>query len=121
MELGSKTHYRCRYCDSPLALTDDILSRSFSCRRGRAFLFNNVVNVTVGPQEERMMISGMHVVEDVFCCCCGQIIGWKYIAAHEKSQKYKEGKFVLERWRITEVAEGFNLDGQSGSSDADTP
>ncbi|MBA0580170.1 hypothetical protein Gorai_022399, partial [Gossypium raimondii] len=55
------------------------------------------VNITVGALEERVMLSGMHTVADIFCCCCGQIVGWKYEAAHEKSQKYKEGKFVLER------------------------
>uniref|UniRef100_A0A6N2NM37 Yippee domain-containing protein n=1 Tax=Salix viminalis TaxID=40686 RepID=A0A6N2NM37_SALVM len=36
-----------------------------------------------------MMLSGMHTVADIFCCCCGGIIGWKYEAAHETSQKYK--------------------------------
>lgn len=60
------------------------------------------MNITVGDLEERMMISGMHTVADIFCCCCGQIVGWKYEAACEKSQKYKEGKFVLERGRIVD-------------------
>ncbi|WRX28641.1 Yippee/Mis18/Cereblon - like 9 [Theobroma cacao] len=60
------------------------------------------VNITVGALEDRVMISGMHTVADIFCCCCGQIVGWKYEAAHEKSQKYKEGKFVLERGRIVD-------------------
>ncbi|KAF9683598.1 hypothetical protein SADUNF_Sadunf04G0030500 [Salix dunnii] len=32
------------------------------------------VNRSVGPPEERMMLSGMHTVEDVFCCCCGQLL-----------------------------------------------
>ncbi|CAF1860748.1 unnamed protein product [Brassica napus] len=45
------------------------------------------------PLEERMMPSGMHTVANIFCCCCGQ-----NESAHEKDQKYKEGKFVLERW-----------------------
>lgn len=82
-----------------------------------------------------MMFSGMHTVADIFCVCCGQIVGWKYVrtlslslsllricthssmrihvgllsnpnifyfpnqeVAHEKSQKYKEGKSVLERY-----------------------
>ncbi|GLU22962.1 hypothetical protein SLE2022_389980 [Rubroshorea leprosula] len=124
VDLGNRTHYRCRFCESHLALIDDVLSRSFTCSRGRALLFNKVVNVTVGPQEERIMISGMHTVEDVFCCCCGQIIGWKYVTVHDKDQKkYKEGKIVLERWRITVtgLTEGFNLDNHSGSSDAETP
>ncbi|MBA0606498.1 hypothetical protein Godav_018950, partial [Gossypium davidsonii] len=43
------------------------------------------VNITVGALEERVMLSGMHTE-----------------AAHEKSQKYKEGKFVLERGRIVD-------------------
>ncbi|KAL4626881.1 hypothetical protein ACB098_05G090700 [Castanea mollissima] len=114
--------YRCRFCVSDLALADDVLSRSFSCNRGRAYLFNNVVNITLGRQEERLMLSGMHTVEDIFCCSCGQYLGWKYVTVHEKSQKYKEGKFVLERWRIVdEVTEEFNLDARPSSSDAENP
>ncbi|GJR96933.1 yippee-like protein [Tanacetum coccineum] len=55
------------------------------------------VNVTAGPIEERMMLSGLHTVTDIYCVCCGQSVGGKYETAHEQSQKYKEGKFVLER------------------------
>ncbi|KAK7849627.1 protein yippee-like [Quercus suber] len=98
--------YRCRFCLSDLALADDVLSR-VSYR----------VNITLGRQEERMMLSGMHTVEDIFCCSCGQYLGWKYVTVHEKSQKYKEGKFVLERWRIVdEVTEEFNLDTRPSSN-----
>uniref|UniRef100_A0A5B7BG10 Protein yippee-like n=1 Tax=Davidia involucrata TaxID=16924 RepID=A0A5B7BG10_DAVIN len=112
--------YRCRYCDSPLALADDVISRSFNCSHGRAYLFNSAVNVSVGPKEERLMLSGMHTVADIFCCCCGQLVGWKYLAAQDKAHKFKEGKFVLERWRIAEdVADEFNLDAHPNSSDAE--
>ncbi|XP_044500140.1 protein yippee-like At5g53940 [Mangifera indica] len=97
--------YRCKFCRTHLALPEDLVSRAFHCRRGKAYLFNNAVNITVGTSEERMMLSGMHTVEDIFCCCCGQTVGWKYEAAHEKSQKYKEGKFVLERGRIVDEIE----------------
>lgn len=37
------------------------------------------VNISMGPLEERMMLSGMHTVADIFCCCCGQNVGWKYV------------------------------------------
>lgn len=37
------------------------------------------VNFTIGALEERLMLSGLHTVADIFCCCCGQIIGWKYV------------------------------------------
>ncbi|XP_062002717.1 protein yippee-like isoform X1 [Rosa rugosa] len=92
--------YSCKYCRTHLALADDILSRSFHCRHGKAYLFDNVVNVTDGEKEERIMITGLHTVVDIFCVSCGSIVGWKYEAAHEKSQKYKEGKFILERFKI---------------------
>ncbi|KAF6143137.1 hypothetical protein GIB67_000360 [Kingdonia uniflora] len=140
--------YKCKFCSCHLAHADDLVSRrykfymfsfsikdeflvnfslilvavsskqAFSCRRGKAYLFNTVVNITYGAQEERMMLSGMHTVADIFCCCCGQIVGWKYEAAHDKNQKYKEGKHVLERGRIIDGMDSeFYLDTRSGVSD----
>lgn len=60
---------------------------SFAVKIFRHFWFNTYsvyesgcrVNVVVGALEERMMLSGLHTVADIFCCCCGQIIGWKYV------------------------------------------
>lgn len=37
------------------------------------------VNVTLGEKEERMMLTGMHTVVDIFCVGCGSIVGWKYV------------------------------------------
>ncbi|XP_060209325.1 protein yippee-like At5g53940 isoform X1 [Lycium barbarum] len=127
VDLEGRT-YKCKFCKTHLALTDDLVSRvtpflqfpqmGFHCRRGKAYLFNKVVNVTVGPHEEKLMLSGMHTVADIFCCCCGQIVGWKYEAAHEESQKYKEGKFVLERDRIIDgVDTEFYIDTRPSISD----
>ncbi|KAK9674135.1 hypothetical protein RND81_12G213200 [Saponaria officinalis] len=99
IELDGRT-YKCKFCKTQLALADDLVSRAFHCRRGKAYLFNNAINIILGTMEERQMLSGTHTVADIFCCCCGQIVGWKYEAAHDKSQKYKEGKYVLERGRI---------------------
>ncbi|KAL1346262.1 hypothetical protein AAHE18_08G177100 [Arachis hypogaea] len=82
----------------------------------------NSVNFTMGVLEERMMLSGLHTVADIFCCCCGQIIGWKYESAHEKSQKYKEGKFVLERGRIVDEIDfstEFYIDTRASMSDGE--
>ncbi|CAL5345013.1 protein yippee-like At5g53940 isoform X1 [Camellia sinensis] len=175
--------YRCRYCHTSLALTEDVLSRgsikgalhhicnnlglqctilcalpttsnahahtrtstwevpksilallvplllchtslygtmSFSCNHGKAYLVHKVVNITVGPVEERIMFTGTHTVSDIFCCCCGQILGWKYVTAHDKAQKYKEGKYVLERWRIVEEGiDEVNADARLSLSDAE--
>ncbi|OUZ99076.1 Yippee/Mis18 [Macleaya cordata] len=115
--------YSCKHCQTHLGLFDDIISRSFHCKHGKAYLFTKVVNVTVGEMEERLMITGMHTVRDIFCVGCGAIVGWKYVAAHDKSQKYKEGKFILERYMV--MGPGGNLyffnshEAQISGSDAD--
>ncbi|KAK9126130.1 hypothetical protein Scep_014976 [Stephania cephalantha] len=71
--------------------------------RDRGYAVNggsSSVNITVGEKEDRMMITGKHTVADIFCVGCGLILGWKYEAAYERLQKYKEGKFILEKWVI---------------------
>ncbi|GKV06012.1 hypothetical protein SLEP1_g17950 [Rubroshorea leprosula] len=92
--------YSCKHCHTHLAVLDDIISKSFLCRHGKAYLFDKVVNITLGEKEDRMMMTGVHTVVDIFCVGCGSIVGWKYEAAHEKGQKYKEGKFILERFKV---------------------
>lgn len=92
--------YKCRVCHTHLAKFEDLVAKTFHCRRGKAYLYNTVVNVIAGVNEERMMTTGMHVVADIYCVYCNQNVGWKYETAYEESQKYKEGKFILERARI---------------------
>ncbi|KAK4774748.1 hypothetical protein SAY86_009683 [Trapa natans] len=114
--------YSCKHCKTHLGLSEDIVSKSFQSRHGKAYLFNKVYNVFDGKKEERLMMTGMHTVVDIFCVGCGSIVGWKYEIAHEKSQKYKEGKSVLERFKIS-GPDGSNywasLEPHVGSSDAD--
>ncbi|XVE69405.1 hypothetical protein DITRI_Ditri09bG0149800 [Diplodiscus trichospermus] len=88
--------YSCKHCKTHLALCEDLLSKSFHCRNGKAYLFNKLVNVSAGEKEDRLMMTGMHTVADIFCVGCGSNLGWKIETAYENSQKYKEGKFVLD-------------------------
>ncbi|MCL7027513.1 hypothetical protein MKW94_024392 [Papaver nudicaule] len=114
--------YSCKYCHTHLALREDIISKAFHCRHGKAYLFNKIANFTVGETEERMMMTGVHSVCDIFCVGCGSIVGWKYVAAQEKSQRYKEGKFILERFQVL-GPEGtlyyFNNNPEASGSEAD--
>jgi len=64
---------------------------------GRAYLFDQCVNVTTGTAEDRLLITGMHSVCDIFCNRCRSMVGWTYARAYEPSQKYKEGKFIIEK------------------------
>lgn len=93
--------YSCKFCRTHLGLAADIISKNFHSKHGKAYLFSRVVNVTSGINEDRMMMTGLHTVSDIFCVGCGSIVGWKYEAAHEKSQRYKEGKFILERFKVS--------------------
>ncbi|XP_013648007.2 protein yippee-like At3g55890 [Brassica napus] len=92
--------YSCIHCKTNLTKDQDIMSKSFKIRGGQAYLFREVVNVSTGNKEDRMMITGLHTVTDIFCVGCGLNVGWKYVTAHDVSQKYKEGKSVLELYKI---------------------
>ncbi|KAG5639301.1 hypothetical protein H0H81_004503 [Sphagnurus paluster] len=61
------------------------------------------VNVIEGEPNDRPMTTGNHTVRDIYCCKCGTTLGWKYDKAYEVSQKYKEGKYILERHLLVDV------------------
>ncbi|KAM7534956.1 hypothetical protein Aperf_G00000089171 [Anoplocephala perfoliata] len=88
--------YSCIHCRAHLARHEDLISKSFQGTQGRAYLFEAVVNVSCGKPEERLLLTGLHSVADIFCECCDTYLGWKYEEAFEPSQKYKEGKYVIE-------------------------
>jgi Yippee zinc-binding/DNA-binding /Mis18, centromere assembly len=48
----------------------------------------------------RQLVTGPHTVSDISCTVCGAVLGWKYVAAEEESQRYKVGKFILETKRV---------------------
>ena len=120
-----------------VATHEQLVSKSFQGRHGRAFLFTTATNVMLGPKEERVLMTGLHSVSDIFCSACSARLGWKYLEAFEsrcdrgrerfardpsarappgsdhlvstsractppRSQKYKEGKFIVEKSRIVE-------------------
>jgi len=94
--LNSSKIYGCKNCKAHLSNHEDIMSRNFRGQHGKAYLFENVVNYVSGEANERNMTTGRHIVRDISCRQCKEIIGWKYDKAFEPSEKYKEGKFILE-------------------------
>ncbi len=92
--------FACGKCRTHLSSHDDIISKSFHGRHGRAYLFNDAVNVRVGSPEDRLLITGLHSVCDIFCERCDEMLGWTYSRCYEPSQKYKEGKFIFEKKQL---------------------
>lgn len=101
--LDGKQVYTCKRCSTHLARGEDILSKGFQGRLGTAFLFDGVCNVCTGELEERDMRTGMYLVRDICCIKCESNVGWTYVKAHRDSEKYKEGKFILEINGVSEL------------------
>ncbi|OXU27779.1 hypothetical protein TSAR_013667 [Trichomalopsis sarcophagae] len=89
--------YSCIHCRAHLANHDELISKiKTRVSQGRLHFSVPRVNVGCGPAEERVLLTGLHAVADIYCECCKTTLGWKYEHAFESSQKYKEGKFIIE-------------------------
>ncbi|KAI9141032.1 Yippee/Mis18 [Paraphysoderma sedebokerense] len=105
---GQGRFYTCTTCHTHLGLHDDVVSKCFQGRTGRAYLFKHVENVCLGQKEQRLLMTGLHTVADVSCAICHTIVGWKYVYAYEDSQKYKENKYIIERSKISKENNTFS-------------
>ncbi|KAI8994016.1 yippee-domain-containing protein [Trametes punicea] len=92
--------FSCAQCAATIALQDELISKAFSGRDGRGYLINSAVNLKMGKREDRALLTGVHTVADVFCMGCNDRMGWYYYKASDNSQKYKEGKYLLEREKL---------------------
>ena len=54
--------YTCATCRSPVSSHAHLISKAFQGRHGRAYLFGDVVNINSGPTENRLLLTGLHVV-----------------------------------------------------------
>ncbi|GIY96608.1 protein yippee-like 5 [Caerostris extrusa] len=81
---------------------NELISTRFTGATGRAFLFNKVVNLIYSEVQDRVMLTGRHMVRDVSCKNCEAKLGWIYEFATEENQRYKEGRVILERALVTE-------------------
>ncbi|KAG2199832.1 hypothetical protein INT47_009445 [Mucor saturninus] len=72
--------YGCFKCKAHLSTAEAIVSRNFHGQHGTAFLFDTVVNLKFDEAEDREMVTGLHKIK-----------------AYNEENKYKEGKFVMEK------------------------
>ena len=38
------------------------------------------VNIACGPAEDRVLLTGLHAVADIYCKSCKTTLGWKYVS-----------------------------------------
>ena len=96
----SSNVYVCRNCKTHLSTKIQVISKNFNGKFGRCFLIDKMLNINEGPKEEKNLMTGLHVVRDIFCKGCSAYSGWTYVEAYEISEKYKEGKFIMERNQV---------------------
>ncbi|KAK2992777.1 hypothetical protein RJ640_023290 [Escallonia rubra] len=92
--------YSCSNCRNPVALRDNLLSKAFLAKTGQAFFFSHAMNIVVGQKEEKQLMTGHFTIADIYCSKCGEVLGWKYLRAYDARQKFKEGKFIMEKAKI---------------------
>ncbi|OJD17812.1 hypothetical protein AJ78_02111 [Emergomyces pasteurianus Ep9510] len=132
---GHKSYLRCTRCSADLCLTSQIISKGFTGRHGRAYLVSadpSTDGISIAPSTAslhrtslpntvtqqplpRQLVTGAHTVSDITCRFCGSLLGWKYVAAEEESQKYKVGKFILETKRVSVCSSWENNDVGGGT------
>ncbi|RSH78952.1 uncharacterized protein EHS24_001875 [Apiotrichum porosum] len=92
--------FSCVKCSEVLALQDELVSKAFMGRSGRAYLMNSTINTNLGKREDRKLMTGKHTVADLHCAACNAELGWMYIKAPNGEQRYKEGRYILEEAQI---------------------
>jgi hypothetical protein len=70
-----------------------------------------VSTVMIGTPHERVLMTGVHRIADVFCTCCSDRLGWIYVSTPmtHPNQRYKVGKVLLESSKIAQMTEELPL------------
>ncbi|GIX93386.1 protein yippee-like 5 [Caerostris darwini] len=101
--LGGNVIYQCFVCNTYLTHRGHLVSTRFTSSNGPAWLFKEVVNVSHGKAVPRNMVTGRHIVRNVYCKCCTERLGWYYEMTFTKGQEYKETCTILEVGLIREI------------------
>ena len=88
--------YACKKCATHLCDERDVVSRQFHGKHGQAVLVTRCENCYFGASEQKMLLTGLHIVRDIYCRVCDSDLGWTYDFAHEERERYKISKFVIE-------------------------
>ncbi|KAI8874340.1 yippee-domain-containing protein [Ramicandelaber brevisporus] len=97
------TVYCCENCCTHIASEESIMAKGFFGRHGRALFIDEAINYKLGAIEDRDLMTGRHKVADIMCATCDIVLGWKYLKSSSDDQRYKEGRFILEKTRLYKV------------------
>ena len=73
--LDTSNVYVCKECKTHFSSKTQVISKNFTGKCGRAFLVQKMINITEGPSEEKMLLTGIHIIRDVYCKSCKSYAG----------------------------------------------
>lgn len=95
----------CEECLAHLCLLNLVLSDKFWGLLGDAYLVDKLINVLRDPENlETSMETGVYIINKIKCLQCLTKLGWYYKKSYNYSQYFKEGKFVIEKKFIRQIA-----------------
>ncbi|KAJ7072304.1 hypothetical protein C8F01DRAFT_1103343 [Mycena amicta] len=94
------------------AIPSNSARRSFKGFSGKACLFTETYNVIQLTPKVQLMQTGAHLLAELNCNKCSQYLGYKIVRAFEKSERWKEDRFLLE------LAELLPISSDSDSEDS---
>ncbi|KAI5123791.1 hypothetical protein M0805_009086 [Coniferiporia weirii] len=112
----------CKECRKYIACMDDLLSRAYcGAQSPKAGLFDDVANVALGRRQVWLMRTGAHTVREITCLGCNAYVGFQIVRAHEPSERWKNGAYILERQflfihSVYECASDSGTDSEDSSS-----
>ena len=53
-------------------------------------------NINSAPPNVQLMKTGAHTMQELTCSSCSTYMGWKIVRAHDTSESWKDGNFLLE-------------------------
>ncbi|KAJ7188205.1 hypothetical protein C8R46DRAFT_1054036 [Mycena filopes] len=94
----------CRTCKSCITSYNALLplsdippeSPGFRGFSGKASLFTDTYNVTLSTPKVELMGTGAHLLAEITCSKCTRYLGYKIVRAFERSESWKDSRFLLE-------------------------
>ncbi|KAJ7218042.1 hypothetical protein GGX14DRAFT_695986 [Mycena pura] len=100
----------------PSAIPSD--RRDFRGFSGKASLFTETYNVTLLGPKVQLMQTGAHMLAEIHCTNCDQYLGYKIVRAFEKSERWKEERFLLEMAELDNPYRTHRLDSSDSEEDS---
>jgi len=86
----------CKQCGALICSLKSLVSSSYRGFAGKAALTAEATNVRYDRPSIQLMTSGAYTIQEIMCSGCSSYLGWKMIHAHERTERWKEGKHILE-------------------------